>query len=145
LRPWFENLKKRQVKSPKFYVRDSGILLNLLNLQETDLLAHPKLGAAWEGFALEAIIQQFEVDPQECYFWSAPRVGEVDLLLVQGVKRTAFEFKYTDRPLLTKSMLLSLDALQTAVLTIVVPINTDYFLHEKVRVMGLENILKNYC
>jgi len=141
LSPWFENLKKRQTKTPKFYIRDSGILLSLLNLSATDLLAHPKVGAIWEGFALEAIVQQKGLDAASCFFWNAPLVGEVDLLLMEGLKHTAFEFKYTDKPILTKNMLAVLEALHFDKMTIIVPIKADYFLHEKVHVMGLENWL----
>lgn len=81
LQPWHENISKRQVKTPKVYLRDSGILHTILNLRtHTELLKYPKLGASWEGFALEEIIRTRQIRSQDCYFWSTYSGAEVDLI-----------------------------------------------------------------
>lgn len=102
LPPWFENLAKRQVKSPKVYIRDSGLLHTLIGLPtRTALIGHPKVGASWEGFALEEVLRHVEGDP---YFWSTHAGAEVDLVLMRRARRLGFEFKYADAPALTRSM-----------------------------------------
>jgi len=105
LRPWFENLGKRQVKSPKVYVRDSGLLHTLLDIEELGHLErHPKVGASWEGFMLEAVIQRLEARPDQCYFWATHTGAELDLLVVDGSRRYGFEIKRTTAPALTPSI-----------------------------------------
>src|SRR3989338_990761 len=102
LLPWFENLEKRQVKLPKIYFRDSGILhalIGIRNASEMDI--HPKMGSFWEGFALEEVIRQTQASTEECYFWGTHSKAELDLLIIKDGKRVGFEFKYTDRPKLT--------------------------------------------
>src|SRR5690606_2860526 len=84
LQPWFENISKRQVKSPKIYIRDSGILHALLNIQSFDnLLVYPQLGASWEGFALEEIIKRYHIQSDECYFWATQGGAELDLFFIR--------------------------------------------------------------
>jgi uncharacterized protein len=103
LPPWFENLKKRQVKAPKIYLRDSGICHALLGIQGMDgLESHPKLGASWEGFALEQILAT--TGDRNAYFWATHAGAELDLLIFHQGKRLGFEFKYTEKPSTTKSM-----------------------------------------
>ncbi|MGC9450890.1 MAG: ATP-binding protein [Oceanipulchritudo sp.] len=103
LPPWFENLKKRQVKSPKLYVRDAGLLHALLDLPDRDtLLGHPKLGASWEGFALEEVLSHYRT--RDAYFWATHAGAELDLLILLGGRRLGFEFKFTEAPATTKSM-----------------------------------------
>jgi uncharacterized protein len=103
LPPWFENLSKRQVKSPKVYLRDSGLLHSLLGIASFAALeAHPKLGASWEGFALEQVLQV--TGDREAYFWSTQGVAELDLLIFLHGARFGFEFKYADAPAVTKSL-----------------------------------------
>jgi uncharacterized protein len=103
LPPWFENLKKRQVKAPKIYLRDSGICHALLGIQGMDgLESHPKLGASWEGFALEQILAT--TGDRNAYFWATHAGAELDLLIFHRGKRLGFEFKYTEKPSTTKSM-----------------------------------------
>jgi uncharacterized protein len=103
LPPWFENLKKRQVKAPKIYLRDSGICHALLGIQGMDgLESHPKLGASWEGFALEQILAT--TGDRNAYFWATHAGAELDLLIFYRGKRLGFEFKYTEKPSTTKSM-----------------------------------------
>ena len=105
LQPWYENIKKRQVKSPKLYFRDSGLYHTLLSVgNQRELLSHPKLGASWEGFAIEQVIQHFELDGNEIFFWSAHGQGEIDLLFDRDGKRLGVECKFTQRPALSKSM-----------------------------------------
>ena len=105
LRPWRENLGKRVVKAPKMYIADSGLLHALLDIGGTgDLAAHPKVGASWEGFALEQVVRQLKARPEECYFWSVHGGPELDLLVVRGQEKRGYEFKRTDAPRVTKSM-----------------------------------------
>jgi hypothetical protein len=103
LPPWFENLGKRQVKSPKLYVRDSGLLHSLLGIDSFAALeGHPKLGASWEGFALEELLHA--TGDHEAYFWNTQGGAELDLLVFAGGRRYGFEFKYADAPGLTRSL-----------------------------------------
>lgn len=138
LKPWFENLKKRQVKSPKVYIRDSGILHNLLNITE-DIIMHPKVGASWEGFALEEVIRCHQADPEDCYFWATANQAELDLLIVKGSRRRGFEFKYTDSPKMTRSMHIALEDLKLDQITVITPGDVDFLIHEQIRVVGLKN------
>jgi predicted AAA+ superfamily ATPase len=103
LPPWFENLGKRQVKSPKVYLRDSGLLHSLLGIESFRALeAHPKLGASWEGFALEEVLRV--TGDREAYFWNTQGGAELDLLVFLRGRRFGFEFKYADAPSVTRSM-----------------------------------------
>jgi uncharacterized protein len=112
LQPWFENLGKRQVKSPKVFIRDSGILHSLLGIAgHDDLLGHPKLGASWEGFAIQQVVSTLELRREECYFWATHNGAELDLLVVRGRNRWGFEFKRTSRPVVTRSMRIALEDL----------------------------------
>lgn len=112
LAPWTENLKKRQVKSPKIYLSDSGLLHTLLGLETLrDLESHPRLGASWEGFAMEATIRHLEARPSECFFWATHTGAELDLLIVRGRRRWGFEFKRSSAPEFTKSMRIALEDL----------------------------------
>jgi hypothetical protein len=105
LPPWSANVKKRQVKSSKVYIRDSGVLHSLLELgARHDVEGHPKLGASWEGFVLEEIIKHLGAEPEQCYFWATHAGAELDLLVVHGRRRLGFEFKRTASPSLTRSM-----------------------------------------
>ena len=136
-------MRKRQVKSPKILFRDSGILHALLNLPDQDSLrAHPKLGASWEGFALEQVIQMHRAEAGECFFWATHGDAELDLLIVQGTKRTAFEFKYTSTPRVTRSMRSALADLNLDRITVVCPGDGAYPLAEDVRVAGLRELVR---
>ena len=113
LQPWFENTKKRQIKSPKIYFRDSGIFHFLQGIQNHEsLLTNPKLGASWEGFALEQVIYKLRATPEEAYFWGVHGADELDLLIVKGGKRIGFEIKHTSSPTLTHSIKLAIDELK---------------------------------
>ena len=140
LPPWFENLKKRQVKSPKVYLRDSGLLHSLLAIPSlADLRAHPRYGASWEGFALEQVLTA--ADTRDAYFWSTQRGAELDLLLFTGGKRWGYEFKCADAPTMTKSMRIALQDLDLTNLTVVYPGTARYRLHERVEVSPLPDCL----
>lgn len=113
LQPWHENIAKRQVKSTKVYFRDSGIYHTLLNIvTHQQLLMNPKLGASWEGFALESVIRHMGVDSQDCYFWATHNQAELDLFIAKGTQRLGFEFKYSKTPKLTRSMQIAFDDLK---------------------------------
>jgi hypothetical protein len=112
LPPWFENLGKRQVKSPKVYLRDSGILHTLLDIDDhSDLLGHPKVGASWEGFALQQVASILELRREERFFWATHSGAELDLLVVRGRRRWGVEFKLTAQPAVTRSMTTALEDL----------------------------------
>lgn len=120
LQPWFENIAKRQVKAPKVYFRDSGLLHQLAGIRSRhDLMHHPKLGASWEGFALEQVLRMF--DGQEAYFWATHGGAELDLMLKLPAGRIGFEFKWGDAPRLTRSMRAAQEALGLRRLYVVHP------------------------
>ncbi len=120
LQPWFENLSKRQVKSPKIYFRDTGFLHALMNVNSmSELLIHPRSGASWEGFATEQVLRI--ANPDEAYFWATHQGAELDLLLFRGSQRIGVEFKRADVPKLTKSMQIAIDDLKLDALYIVYP------------------------
>ncbi len=105
LAPWHANLGKRQVKSPKVYFVDSGLLHTQMQVRlMQELVRHPKVGASWEGFALEAVVARLGARPEECHFWATHAGAELDLLVVRGQSRRGFEFKYTEAPKVTRSM-----------------------------------------
>lgn len=105
LQPWFENVGKRQVRRPKVFIADSGLLHTLLGLTtREDVERHPVLGASWEGFALSQVVQQLGVPSESCYFWATHAGAELDLLVVAGNRRLGFEFKRTEQPRRTRSM-----------------------------------------
>ncbi len=143
LRPWFENIKKRQVKAPKIYVRDSGVLHTLLDLKGQDIYKHPKLGASWEGFALEQVISSLKTGGRYCYYWRTQTGVELDLLVLKGGKRIGYEFKYSDYPKMTTSMHTILKDLALTELNVIVPGDVSFMLHDKVRVLGLMRLDKS--
>lgn len=144
LNPWYENISKRQVKSKKVYFRDSGIFHALLNIPDYEsLLGNPKIGTSWEGFALESVIRHLKVDARDCYFWATHNQTELDLLIVQGMKRYGFEFKFTKNPTLTKSMQISLADLNLEELTVIYPGDMNFQLNKKIICKGLIEFLNN--
>lgn len=139
LQPWFENLHKRQVKSSKIYFKDSGILHALLSIETHDQLnSNPKLGAFWEGFALEEIVRTIEID--ECYFWSTQAHAELDLLIFKNGKKIGFEFKYSDTPRITKSMRIACEDLKLDHLAIIYPGDQITPLDTNITLYGLDTI-----
>ena len=136
LQPWFENLGKRQVKAPKVYIRDSGLLHELLGIPDHDaLLGHPKGGASWEGFAIESTLRLAR--PDEAYFWGTHAGAELDLLLIKDGRRVGVEFKRADAPQLTPSMSIALRDLRLERLYVVYPGTRSYSLAHAVEVVPL--------
>ncbi len=136
LQPWFENVGKRQVKSPKVYVRDPGLLHALLEIPSMRMLeGHPKIGASWEGFVIEELIRA--TDARHAYFWGTQSGAELDLLLQLGGKRYGVEVKLNDAPELTKSMKIALQDLDLDLLYVVYPGRKYYWVHDKVQVLSL--------
>ena len=136
LQPWHANLEKRQVKSPKIYIRDSGLLHALLGLAtDREMLSHPKLGASWEGFAIETVLDV--VRPDAAHFWATHTGAELDLLLVKGGRRYGVEVKLQDAPRLTPSIRIALRDLRLDHLTVVYPGDAPYALGARVSVVPL--------
>lgn len=143
LQPWHANIGKRQVKSPKVYLRDSGVLHALLALPTMDALRnHPAVGASWEGFALEQVIALHQAEAADCFFWATHTGAELDLLIVQGGRKVAFEFKYSSTPKATRSMWAALESLGIDQITIVCPGQDTYPLAERIRVTNLAHLAK---
>lgn len=139
LYPWFENLQKRQVKSPKIYFRDSGILNALLGISDREhLQTFPRLGSFWEGFALEEIIHFIDAKSEECFFWATQADAELDLFIIKNGKRLGFEFKYVDSPKITKSMHIAYQDLALDKLFVVYPGKESFPLSENITALGLE-------
>lgn len=139
LPPWFENLGKRQVKSPKIYVRDSGLLHVLLGVaSRRDLDMHPKVGASWEGYAVEEVLKAMQ--PDEAYFWATHQGAELDLLLFKSGKRIGVECKRSDSPSLTPSMRIAMADLRLDRLHVVYPGDRRYALARNVDVMPLGDL-----
>jgi predicted AAA+ superfamily ATPase len=142
LRPWHENLAKRQVKSPKVYVADCGLLHALLGCTELDdLLAHPKVGASWEGFLLAQVVQRLGARPEECYFWGTHQGAELDLVVVRGRRRLGFEFKRREAPELTPSMRVALADLRLDELTVVHAGKESWPMADGVRAVAAHRLL----
>ncbi len=130
VQPWFENLGKRQVKAPKIYVRDSGLLHALLGIRDMSSLGnHPKLGASWEGFVIEQIVGQ--VGERSAFFWATQSGAELDLVLMLGTRRIGIEVKYADAPRTTKSMAIAIEDLRLDALYVVYPGSQRYRLNER--------------
>jgi uncharacterized protein len=140
LQPWFENIGKRQVKAPKVYVRDSGLLHALLEMENhRQLASHPKVGASWEGFVVEQILGLMY--GREAYFWATYSGAELDLLLTARGKRLGFEVKYSDAPTATKSMRIALEDLKLHRLYVVYPGARSYRLDPKIEVVAINDLV----
>ncbi len=141
LQPWFENMGKRQVRSPKIYIHDSGLLHALLSIETQDQLwGHPKAGASWEGFAIEQILSI--LGSQDAYFWGTHQGAELDLMTMRGGKRYGFEMKTSDAPTMTKSMRIAMDDLKLARLFVVYPGTQSYELGQGVEVLSIRDLPK---
>lgn len=139
LQPWSYNTKKRVVKRPKIYFRDSGLLHTLLAVKNhREITSHPKLGASWEGFALEQVIQLLNLRAEEIFFWAVHTGGELDLVFSQRGRLWGIEFKYSDAPTMTKSMASALSELSLAHLWVIYPGSKAYRLDKKISVVPLE-------
>lgn len=140
LQPWHENLGKRQVKAPKIYFRDSGLLHTLMGVRSAaDLLVHPRSGASWEGFALEQVLRIAK--PDDAYFWATHTGAELDLLMFKYGKRVGVECKRTDAPRLTRSMSIALNDLNLDALYVVYPGDRRYPLADRIEAVPLAHFV----
>jgi predicted AAA+ superfamily ATPase len=139
LQPWHENLTKRQVKAPKVYVRDSGLLHALLGIHsESELLSNPKSGASWEGYLVEELLNT--IQPDQAYFWATHQGAELDLLLMKDGRRVGIEIKRSDAPVLTPSMRIALNDLRLEQMIVLYPGPLAYELGPQVRVVPIASV-----
>jgi predicted AAA+ superfamily ATPase len=139
LQPWFENAGKRVVKSPKVYIRDSGLLHSLLGISDFAALeSHPKLGASWEGFVIEQLLGV--LGESHTYFWATHAGAELDLFFIRNGRRWGVEVKYADAPKMTRSMHVALSDLKLDHLWVVYPGRTEYKLHESVTALPIAQL-----
>lgn len=142
LTPWFENTKKRQIKSPKIYFRDSGIFHFLQGIQSAEnLQVNPRLGASWEGFALEQVVTAMGAGPEEVYFWGVHGAGELDLLIIKDGKRVGFEVKHTSKPAVTPSLGLALNELKLDKLIVIYKGDHTFPLADRIEATPLDEFL----
>lgn len=141
LEPWYVNIGKRLVKRPKIYLRDSGILHYLLSVHSMkDLLSHSKLGASWEGFALEVVAASLGKKTNELFFWKIHSGAEVDLYWQEHGKNWAIDFKFADAPVLSDSMKTAIELLQLEHLWVVYPGTKSYPLHERCSTFPIQHM-----
>lgn len=144
LPPWHENLSKRQVKAPKIYIADSGILHALLGLGTmADLERHPKVGASWEGFALAQVLERTGATRREAYFWATHAGAELDLLLVRGRRRRGFEFKRADAPSVTPSMRTAMVDLGLESIDVIYPGDETFEMAKGIRAVGITRLWRD--
>ncbi len=140
LQPWHVNIKKRQVKSPKIYIRDTGVLNFLLGLKtEAEILRHPGCGSSWEGFVIEEVIRSLDMD--DVYFWATHNGAEIDLVFSKGGNMYGVEVKRADAPTMTPSIRIALEDLKLERITVIYPGKKRYSLHEKVKVVPFDEII----
>jgi hypothetical protein len=141
LQPWHENLSKRQVKAPKIYLRDSGLLHSLLGVPEAaGLLGHPKVGASFEGFIVEQLTRLLH--PPELYFWGAHTGAELDLLLLRGGRRYGVEIRFSEAPKITRSMRTAIEDLKLDRLIVVAPGERSYPVDETIEVVAVRELVR---
>lgn len=139
IQPWYANIKKRQVKSPKVYIRDTGVLNSLLGLKtEAEILRHPSCGASWEGYVIEEVIHL--VEPDDVYYWATYNGAEIDLVFFKGGRMYGVEIKRADAPTMTASMRIALEDLELERIAVIYPGEKRYDLDEKVSVVPFDNI-----
>ncbi len=140
LQPWFVNTGKRQVKAPKIYLRDTGLLHELLGIASpAALLSHPRCGASWEGFALDQVLRIAQ--PDDAYFWATHAGAELDLLMLKDGRRVGVEIKRADAPTLTASMRVAIQELDLDALYVVYPGTRRYQLHDRVEAVPLSALV----
>ena len=144
LKPWSANLGKRQVRSPKVYVRDSGLLHRLLGIDGREQLErHPKVGASWEGFVVENAIRALGVEDRQCYFWAAHSGAEIDLIVNRGGRLQGLEVKRTSAPAVTRSMRNAAEDLQLDRLDVIHAGRETFPLAEGIRAVAARRILED--
>ncbi len=142
LQLWYENISKRQVRAPKVYLVDSGLLHSLLDVATmADLENHPKVGASWEGFALQQVTARLGAEPEQCFFWATHAGAELDLLVVHGRRRLGFEFKRTSTPRRRKSMHVAMADLGLDRLHVIYPGEETFVMGENIQAVGLSRLL----
>lgn len=142
LKPWAANIKKRQVKAPKIYIRDSGIVHRFLGLPNRAALdRHPKVGASWEGFVLENVIQVLGLEDRECYYWRTHTGAEIDLVVNRGGVLLGFEIKRSSAPRLTPSMRIALRDLGLCRIDVIHAGTESYPLAENVQAVPLRKMI----
>jgi predicted AAA+ superfamily ATPase len=142
LQPWAESLAKRQVKSAKVYLADSGVLHTLLGIEDwSGLERHPKIGASWEGFGIAQVVERLGARREECFFWATHAGAELDLFVVRGRERLGFEFKRTTAPQITPSMRVALRDLKLESLDVVHAGTETFRLDRHVRALSLARVL----
>lgn len=140
IQPWYANIKKRQVKAPKIYIRDTGVLNSLLGLKtEVEVLRHPSCGASWEGYVIEEVIHAMELD--NVYYWATHQGAEIDLVFTKGGRMYGIEVKRADAPTMTPSMRIALEDLKLERIAVIYPGNKRYSLHKKIDVVPFETIM----
>ena len=143
LQPWFENISKRQVRSPKVYIGDSGILHALLGLTtRTDIVSHPKVGASWEGFVIQQIAHLLRASAEQCYHWSTHTGAKLDLLVMDGARRYGFDVKRSEAPKLTRSMRSALETLNLDRLDVVHAGTERYEMAPRVRALPAARLVE---
>jgi predicted AAA+ superfamily ATPase len=144
LQPWHANVRKRQVRSPKVYLTDSGLLHGLLNLRGfDDVQGHPQSGASWEGFAADVVSERLAASPDECFFWATHAGAEIDLVVMRGKRRLGFEFKRTVAPSTTRSMHVALADLDLERIDVVHAGDRTFPLAERIRALSLSRVLED--
>jgi len=139
---WHENIGKRQVKAPKVFIADTGLLHTLLNLQDmSDLESHPKVGASWEGFVIDQVIRQLGARRDECYFWATHAGAELDLLVMRGRHRIGIEIKRSVAPDFTPSMRSALADLRLQRLVVIHAGEETFNLHKRVEAISFSRLL----
>jgi predicted AAA+ superfamily ATPase len=142
--PWFENLSKRQVKAPKTYILDSGLLHSLLGIEELENLeSHPKVGASWEGFVIDQLIRITGARNEECYFWGTYAGAELDLLIIRGNRRFGFEVKRTVSPSITPSMRNALSDLNLECIDVVHAGENTFQMADRIRAVSIAKLYKD--
>jgi predicted AAA+ superfamily ATPase len=145
LQPWYLNIRKRLVKRPKIYLNDSGIFHSLMSIDNIDQLnSHNKLGASWEGFAMECVCKSTKKRNEEIYFWSTHSGAEIDFLWQHGGKNWGVEFKYVDAPRISKSMRTASNDLDLEHLWVVYPGREQYKLSENITVLPLKDVTDSW-
>lgn len=140
LQPWHANIKKRQVKSPKIYIRDTGLLHSLMGIRaEEEIVRHPVCGASWEGFVIEEIIRS--VEPDDIYYWATHQGAEIDLILFKAGRMYGVEIKRADAPTMTRSIQSALACLDLEHIAVVYPGKRRYSIHKQVTVVPFDEVL----
>lgn len=144
MQPWHANISKRQVRAPKIYIADTGLLHSLLGVESSDELhSHPKVGASWEGFALAEVTTRLGARPEECYFWATHAGAELDLLVARGTRRLGFEIKRSSAPTTTRSMHAAFESLALEHLYVIHAGAATFPMAEQITAVALSRVLQD--